>query len=132
MQAVAYFHAKDPKDVLLEQFEGFKWEEIEVAQDNAIIVAQYLAPEKTAGGIYRTDTNRDEDKHQGKVGLVMKIGPKAFIDGGEWTFSIKPEVGDWVYYRPGDTWALTINGVLCRTVEDIHVRGRIQHPDQVY
>ena len=39
---------------------------------------------------------------------------------------------DWVVFRPSDGWSITVNGVLCRILEDINVRGRIQHPDQVW
>src|SRR5262249_23578251 len=105
MPAVAYFHEKEPRDEILDQFKGFDFSSIEPTRDNRVLCAVYIAPQKMASGLLRPDQNRDEDKYQGKVGLILKKGPTAFVDSGDWTFSIKPDVGDWVYYKPSDTWA---------------------------
>ena len=43
-----------------------------------MLCAIYIAPEKTAGGIIRPQSNIDEDIHQGKVGLIVGVGPLAF------------------------------------------------------
>ena len=45
-----------------------------------VLVAVYIRPEKTSGGIIRPDSVREEDKYQGKVGLLLKKGRTAFID----------------------------------------------------
>ena len=47
---------------------------------NQVLIAIYIRPEMTAGGIIITNKTRDEDKWQGKVGLVLKKGPSAFVD----------------------------------------------------
>jgi hypothetical protein len=39
---------------------------------------------------------------------------------------------DWVVFRPSDGWSITVNGVLCRLLQDSNVKGRIRHPDQVW
>jgi len=107
-------------------------EDIEVF-NNQVLVAVYIRPEKTKGGIIRVAQTLAEDKIQGKVGLVIKKGPIAFLeDGGLWFQGVTINLGDWVYFRPSDGWALTINGAICRILEDVNVKGRVQHPDQVY
>ena len=58
-------------------------------------VAVYERPEQTKSKIFLTDSVRDEDKFQGKVGLVVKMGPDAFVDSGGWVFQRKAAVGDW-------------------------------------
>ena len=76
---------------------------------------------------------RDEDKIQGKVGLVVKMGNSAFVDDTNiWFKGINVEVGDWVIFRATDGWSITVNGVLFRIVDDIDIRGRASHPDQVW
>ncbi|MEN9931891.1 MAG: hypothetical protein RIS17_464 [Pseudomonadota bacterium] len=98
---------------------------------NRVLVATYIRPEKTSGGIIRPDQLREEDKWQGKAGLVLKIGPSAF-DFEEIDEEIEdelalaradhahpdvadiarramnehnvPQVGDWVFFRGSDTW----------------------------
>jgi co-chaperonin GroES (HSP10) len=123
-------HNTDPKQDLIDKVGNI--DDIEIF-NNKILVAVYVRPEKTKSGIYLPDAHRDEDKVQGKVGLVMKMGPEAFDDpNGTWFNGIKVNSGDWVVFRPSDGWSITINGVLCRMLDDTNVRGRIRQPDQVW
>ena len=101
--------------------------------NNQILVAVYVRPTRTASGLYLTDKTTEEDLYQGKVGLVVKAGPSAFKDeSGKWFNDIDVDIGDWVVFRPSDGWAITVNGVLCRLIDDINVRGRIDAPDRVW
>jgi co-chaperonin GroES (HSP10) len=102
---------------------------------NKVLVAVYERPTntKSAGGIIIPDKNLEEDKFQGKVGLVLKVGPGAFVDDEHNKFfgmSVSP--GDWVVFRPSDTWAAKIKGKLCRHLEDSNIVARIPSPDFVY
>jgi len=102
--------------------------------NNQILVAIYLRPNKTKGGIFLTETTRDEDKWQGKVGLVLAKGPTAFqTDDSPWFQGVEPvEVGQWVYFRPSDGQGLSINGKMCRLLDDTSIRGRLVRPDQIW
>ena len=123
-------HALDPKKELISVLGDTSNVEI---FNNQILVAIYIRPEKTVGGIILTNTIRDEDKWQGKVGLVIKKGPSAFVDDNKnWFNGITLDVNDWVIFRPSDGWGLTINGIMCRLLEDTVIRGRVSHPDQVF
>jgi hypothetical protein len=46
--------------------------------DDDVLLGTYIEPEKTAGGILKTQRMLDESRFQGKVGLLLKIGPSAF------------------------------------------------------
>lgn len=129
MPAAVMLHEKDPRQDLLKQVGDLS--EFEVFH-NKVLCAIYIAPEKTAGGIIRPQTNIDEDRHQGKIGLILKTGPKAFLGDKEWSWPPDTGPGDWVYYRVSDGWAVTINKVLCRILDDVDIKGRVQHPDQVW
>lgn len=99
---------------------------------NRILVAIYIAPEKTAGGIIRATQTIKEDIWQGVVGLVLKKGETAFKDEPETkTFFHGQDVsiGDWVVFRPGDARRVQINGVDCRFVEDTLVDMVIADPE---
>ena len=101
--------------------------------NNQVLVAVYVRPEKTKGGIFLPDKAKDEDKYQSKVGLILKMGPSAFNDEtGEWFEGISFSNHDWVVFRPSDGWSVTVNGVLCRMFDDTAIRARISHPDNVY
>ena len=100
---------------------------------NWVLVAVYKRPEKTKSGIYLTDDLRKEDEYQGKAGLVLKKGIQAFVDDANTSFQGQTiDVGDWVVIRPSDGWQVMINGVLCRMVQDVQVRLRIESPDVVF
>ncbi len=123
-------HAKDPADVIREQVGNI--DAIDVYH-NQILVGIYTRPEKTAGGIILSEKTKKEDVYQGVVGLVLKVGPMAFVDDGTTKFhgqSIKP--GDWCVFRTADTHQVAINGVVCRLLEDSLVKLRVPHPDVVY
>jgi co-chaperonin GroES (HSP10) len=123
-------HATDPKQKLLDDIGDISAFEI---FNNQILIAIYIRPSKTKSGIYLSDQSREEDKVQGKVGLVVKKGPAAFVDEtSEWFKDISVDLNDWVVIRPSDGWAITVNNVLCRIVDDTAVRGKIDVPDRVW
>jgi co-chaperonin GroES (HSP10) len=123
-------HATEPKQKLLDDIGDVSAFEI---FNNQILIAIYVRPQKTKSGILLPDQMRDEDKIQGKVGLVVKKGPAAFVDEtSEWFKDITVNEGDWVVIRPSDGWAITVNNVLCRIVDDTAVRGKVDAPDRVW
>ena len=123
-------HEVDPKEKLIADVGDTSSVEI---FNNQILVAVYIRPKKTKSGIYLTDKTTDEDRFQSKVGLVIKKGPTAFVDpDGKWFNDVSVDLGEWVVFRPSDGWSITVNGVLCRILDDISVRGRISSPDTVW
>lgn len=131
MPAMAMIHNVDPREDHFAKAGNLS--DVEVF-NNQVLVVVYERPEKTVGGIIVPDSARDEDKTQGKVGLIAKLGPNAFKDPtGQWGFEgLDMQVGDWIYFRASDGWAITFNKKLCRILDDTNVRGRIQHPDQAW
>ena len=127
---IAMSHEVDPKQALLDELGDIS--EIELLNTN-VLVAVYIRPEKTKGGIIMTEQARDEDRYQSKVGLIIKTGPTAFVESdGKWFSGLDLKAGDWVIFRPSDGWNITVNGVLCRMFDDAIIKGRIPHPDSVY
>lgn len=123
-------HDADPSKEILETVGDLS--ELEIF-NNQILVGIYIRPQKTKGGIILTDATVDEDRYQGKVGLVLKVGASAFQDEkGQWFKNVDIKVGDWVVFRPSDGWAIAVNGAPCRILEDYSVRARVQHPDHVW
>lgn len=126
-------HSEDPRE-LTEQAVG-NVRHIEVFGPR-VLVATYMRPERTKGGIILTGAAQKEDEFQGKVGLVLKVGNTAFRNDSATDFggdAVKE--GDWVYYRPADGLALQFNGKEsrhCRILQDVDILGTVQNPDQVY
>lgn len=117
---------------------------------NRVLVASFIRPEKTSGGIIRPDAVREEDKWQGKAGLILAVGPSAFDfeevrdhakELGSYDTASKfhniPEVGDWVFFRGSDTWDSGLQvapgvGAHCRFIFDDAIIGRIADPATIW
>ncbi len=123
-------HEVDPAKAILDEIGDLS--NVEVF-NNQLLVAVYIRPEQTKSGILLPGQTRDEDKYQSKVGLVLKKGPSAFEDtSGEWFKDVDINVNDWIIMRSSDGWSITVNGILCRMLDDMNVRGRVDHPDRVW
>jgi len=122
-------HDENPKNKLLEDLGDLS--EVELFH-NQVLLAVYIRPQKTKSGLYLTDKHTDEDRFQSKVGLLVKSGPQAFEQDGNWFSGVDFKDHDWLVFRPSDGWSITVNGVLCRIFDDINIRGRVPHPDAVW
>jgi co-chaperonin GroES (HSP10) len=100
---------------------------------SSLLVCTYLRPAtRTVGGLEIPDKAVEEDRYQSKVGLVLKVGPRAFVDDGPakfFGFAVAP--GAWVLYRPSEGLKLTIGERQCQLIQDVHVRMVLDHPDLV-
>jgi co-chaperonin GroES (HSP10) len=133
----------DPKREILEKLGDIS--SVEIAQ-NEVLIAIYMRPEKTAGGIVVPGSNLKEDRYQGKAGLVIKIGSACRFrrTDAHTGVSYGLDIGlyDWVVVRPSDTWTLDLNAdkkalslldfVACRLVYDDQIRMRVPSPEMVY
>ena len=123
-------HEHDPKKELLASLGDVSTIEV---FNNAVLVATYVRPKKTASGIHLPDAYVEEDRYQGKAALIVKMGPEAFKDdAGRWFSGADIKEGDWIALRPSDGWPVSVNGVPCRMIEDTAVRLKIDRPDRVW
>ena len=122
-------HAGDPRAELMSSVGDISGIKI---FNNWILVAVYKRPEKTLGGIILTDNTRKEDEYQGKVGLVLKKGPLAFVDDDKASFNGQDvKLGEWIAFRVSDGWSLEVNGVICRMLQDVQIRLGLPSPDVI-
>jgi co-chaperonin GroES (HSP10) len=123
-------HEIDPRTKILDEIKSLDGVEI---YNNQVLLAVYMRPTKTKTGIILTDQYVGEDLYQSKVGLVLMKGPSAFVEKEElWFKDVNVNEGDWVMFRPSDGWQININGTKCRIMDDIHIRGKITNPDNVW
>ena len=130
LREIAARSGDDPKRSILDQLPDIS--DLEIFH-NQVMVATYIRPERTAGGIFIPDKTLAEDRFQGKVGLVVKLGPLAFKDDAVAKFGGKElKEGDWVFFRPADGMEFfskdKTGGVPCRIFEDTQIKGRVADP----
>ena len=107
-------------------------DDVEIPLNN-VLLAIYLMPQKTKSGIILSDETRDENLYQGKACLVLKKGPIAFQDAGNFKFhGVAPQVGTWVVIRPSDGLKLDLNKVRCVLIADTQIKMVIPSPDVVW
>lgn len=126
----------NPKEALLDALGDISGLEL---FHNQVMVATYIGPEKTAGGIILPDKSLAENRFQGKVGLVVKLGPLAFRDdptNGAFFAGCDVAEGDWVFFRPADGMEMfsvdKTGGVPCRVFRDIDIKGRVSDPAMLW
>lgn len=130
-------HEQDPKQVILDAIGAVG---PDVVQFSSILVAIYKPPivTQTRGGIILTDAMSEEDVEeyhwQGKVGLIVAMGPQAYVDDETVKFhGQKNSVGDWVWFMPSNGQACEVNEVFCRKFDsERHINGRLSHPDAIW
>jgi co-chaperonin GroES (HSP10) len=128
-------HADDPAKAIMRNLgslEGF-----DIAAQG-VLVATYERPEgiKTKGGIELPHQHLKEDEFQSRVGLVVKLGRRAFIDDEhiQW-HGFRCDVGDWVTYVLSEGMKMQIpgpGGVKCRLLSDARIKMKIPDPDAVF
>lgn len=93
-----------------------------------------LGEAKTSGGIILPDQTTAEDDFQGKVGMLMKVGPDFQTkDGNAEFFGLNvPKVGDWIMVRVGDTYSFKVKGKMFRMCEAKMLRGAVTKPDVIW
>lgn len=98
-----------------------------------LLIAPYIRPEKTRGGIITPGSSAKEDEWQSKVGLVLKVGPTAFnADRLEQFNGRAPEAGDWIFHDVKACFQMHVRGkgaktgVAARLVYAADIFGRLQ------
>ncbi|MDE2096329.1 MAG: hypothetical protein KGL39_03720 [Patescibacteria group bacterium] len=132
--AILMAHKIDPKDEILAEIAPFI-KSINNIMSARVLVAVYKRPERTAGGVLLSDKTRDEDGYQGKVGLVVGMGPLAFKDDPERGLSWgdeRPQIGDWVMCSVGDTRKFKLGERDMRFVEDVNIHAVVSKPDVIW
>lgn len=144
LREVAAAAVYDPKQALLDSLER-RHLNIEVFH-NKVLVATYIAPPimmRDAAGkpveFHLTDSGQSEDRFQGKVGLVLGLGPLAFKDDNIAKFGgVTLKEGDWVMTRPSDGLEFFCvdadgkSGTSCRIFSDVDIIARLDDPALVY
>ncbi len=134
---VEVIHLRDPREELLKKIGPVP---PEICVMTNILVAIYQPPmvSKTAGGIVlpfaMAEEDVDEYVWQGKVGLVVAMGPQAYVDDARHEFhGLKINVGDWVWFKPSDGQGCEVNEVPCRKFDaERYITGRLPNPDCVW
>ena len=119
--------------------------------DDDLLVATYVDSEVAASGkradgssfvLYKPQSSTQEARYQGKVALVVALGPTAFQyhANGQPYEGKKVKVGDWVVIHPSDGREIFLKDpksagneyVACRRIHWSNILMRVDDPRRVY
>jgi len=106
------WHHENPQDAVDEILGAIgDISEIEIA-GTQVMLGCYVRPAVTRTGLRTGAAMQAEEAWQGKVGLILKMGPQAFekADPADWGGRL-PQVGDWVFSRAQDSWSFMLQGL---------------------
>lgn len=130
--------ASDPRRAIMEAVGDLAGHQV---LKDLVLVATYIEPEKTKGGIILTPKRIEESRYQGKVGLILKLGPTAFKYDGQYPYEGPlPKVGDWVKYHPGNAREFFLggpggdgnSGISCRHISSELIDAIIDDPEKIW
>ena len=127
---IAMSQAKDPRKAIWAGI-GDAIRQIDVFGPQ-VLVGTFIESERTAGGILKPQKTTEESLWQGITGLVLKKGPRAFVDepeNGVYWHGHDIAVDTWVIFRFSSAWEFHLNGVSVRLVDDRDIRGAIGNPE---
>lgn len=123
----------DPKAALLYAIGQDAIDNYDLFEDD-LLVATYVPPAKI-GSIIIPGKSQEENRFQGKCGLILKMGPTAFKYNRSQEYAFegkKPEVGQWAVLRFSDAWEVGLKGVSCRIVRANQIRGIVADPSVMW
>lgn len=95
-----------------------------------VLVGIYLRPEKMKSGLYVPQKTGDEDIWQGKVGMVLALGPRCY-QPPKFDAPYCKE-GDWVVFKPNEAGVpFQCNQGWCRLLNDDQIRAVQDRPDGI-
>lgn len=96
-----------------------------------LLVAIPGVEEKTAGGIYRPDSNKHPEDVASITGLVVNMGQDAYKDERKFPTGPWAKVGDWVIMRSYSGARFKVHGVEYRLINDDTVEAVVPDPQKI-
>lgn len=130
------FDPDEEREKIMSQIDAAELDQVEVFGAR-LMVAKWIRTK--AGSIHMAQQTQREDGFQGKVGLVLKVGPLAFQDDAnhDWCgLTVKP--GDWVVYGHCDGHDFdfspkgTFDRIPCKILDEANIQMIVPRPDFAY
>lgn len=78
-------------------------------------------PDKLPSGLFMPDGTKDEIIKKYDIGLVIGVGPEAYIDRSKFLTGPRCKIGDWVDFSPFEKIKKIFNDNLCYIINDDRV-----------
>ena len=106
-------------------------EGLPVPRGYRLLVAMPQMQEKTQGGIYLPDKEKDRESTASIFGKVIKMGDDAYMDAGKFPNGPWCDEGDWVVFRSYSGTKFKIDNQEYRLINDDTVEGVVNDPSNI-
>ena len=93
-----------------------------------LLIALPEQDEKTEGGVYVPDDFRQREETASITGMVLKMGPDAFVDVSRFPNGPYCKKGDWIIMQAYTGTRVSIHGKEFRLINDDCVKAVIEDP----
>mgnify|MGYP003146320735 CR=1 FL=1 len=93
-----------------------------------LLIALPEQDEKTEGGVYVPDDFRQREETASITGMVLKMGPDAFVDVSRFPNGPYCKKGDWIIMQAYTGTRVSIHGKEFRLINDDCVKAIIEDP----
>jgi len=93
-----------------------------------LLIAMLEVSEKTDGGVFVPDSVKKAEETAGIVGLVLSIGPDAYLDASKFPSGPLCKEGDFVIFRSYSGTRFTVDGQEFRLINDDTVQATVDDP----
>mgnify|MGYP003637334447 FL=1 len=93
-----------------------------------LLIALPEQDEKTEGGVYVPDDFRQREETASITGMVLKMGPDAFVDVSGFPNGPYCKKGDWIIMQAYTGTRVSIHGKEFRLINDDCVKAIIEDP----
>lgn len=104
-----------------------------------VLVAHFERTKLPGSTLFAARQTKTEDRFQGKVGLILKLGTQAYVDAIDAKFhGFSPRAGDWAVYKNTDGREMDIvaagkvTKTLVRVLKDGEIYLTVNRPDRVW
>lgn len=104
-----------------------------------VVVAHWERTTLPGSRLLAAAATKREDRFQGKVGMVLKLGSNAFVDAPDAQFyGFTATVGDWVVYKNTDGREFdivktgSVTKTIARALKDGEIFMKVARPDRVW
>jgi hypothetical protein len=137
-KVIEVHHETDPKKVIWDALDKWLPKIQDVTGGDAVVCIYERPAHKVMRGpngeeikFDMSQTSRNaEDKFQGVVGLLVKVGPH-FEEKCQDKLGVVPKVGDWVTFRNQDCFSFVLGERSMRQLEGQMIRKILTDPDAI-
>jgi co-chaperonin GroES (HSP10) len=111
--------------------EKAKAQRLPVPKGYYLLVALPEVKEKSDGGIVLLETTTERERVATMTGLVLAMGPEAYVDKSRFPSGPRCELGEWAVMEAYSGIRVKVDGKEFRLISDDQVKATVENPEGI-